>query len=266
MLRHHRFDVYAVGRRLYAERIEPAAAPAGPMLIFLHEGLGSIAQWKDFPAQLCRLSNLPGLVYERWGFGNAEPLCGPRQPDYLLTEARDVLPDVLQNSGVRAPPLLIGHSDGGSIALLFAAAFPAGVRAVITEAAHVFVEDITLEGIRKAKALYQSTDLRERLARFHGADKVDSMFSGWCDTWLRPDFRDWNMAAELPRISCPLLALQGADDEYGTPAQLQAIAAGVSGPVETVLIADCGHVPHHQARERVLAAMTRFIAEHLGDG
>lgn len=256
-----RFDLRAAGRWLHAERIEPAGAAAGPVLVFLHEGLGSIDQWKDFPSQLCQACGLSGLVYERWGFGRSELLTEPRRTDYLHHESLDSLPEVLQQSRITEPPILIGHSDGGSIALLFAAACPDQVQAVITEAAHVFVEEVTLTGIRAAKHLYETTDLPQRLATYHGAN-TDAMFRGWCDTWLRPDFRDWNLEAELPRIVCPLLVMQGEDDEYGTLAQVQVIARGVSGPVETVLIPDCAHVPHHQARPRVLAEMTRFIERY----
>ncbi|NJN48281.1 MAG: alpha/beta hydrolase, partial [Candidatus Competibacteraceae bacterium] len=184
MMQRQRFDFQAAGRRLHAEYLQPSPKQLGPTLVFLHEGLGSIAQWKTFPVRLCNACGFPGLVYERWGFGNAEPLSRPRQTDYLHQEAQ-ILPEVLERCGVRESPVLIGHSDGGSIALLFAAAHPDRVRAVITEAAHVFVEDVTLAGIRAAKAMYRTTDLRDRLARYHG-DKVDSTFRGWCDTWLRP--------------------------------------------------------------------------------
>jgi pimeloyl-ACP methyl ester carboxylesterase len=262
ILSRSRFDLQAAGRRLHAERLTPPGAAAGPALVFLHEGLGSIAQWKDFPAQLCLASGLPGLVYERWGFGNAEPLTGPRQSDYLHQEAQESLPEVLENCGIADPPILIGHSDGGTIALLFAAAYPDWPRAVITEAAHVFIEEVTLAGIRIAKQAYETTDLPQRLSRYHG-DNTETLFKGWCDTWLRPEFRHWNMQAELPRIICPALVMQGHDDEYGTSAQVRTIAAGVSGPVATLLIPDCAHVPHHQARERVLAEMGRFIAAVL---
>jgi pimeloyl-ACP methyl ester carboxylesterase len=255
----HRFDLRAAGRWLHAERIVPEQAAAYPTLVFLHEGLGSIPQWKEFPAQLCAATGLSGLVYERWGFGRSEPLTEQRTTHYLHYEARESLPRVLEACAIDQPPILIGHSDGGTIALLFAAAYPDRTRAIITEAAHVFVEEVTLAGIRKAKRLYQSTDLPRHLARYHG-ENTDAMFRGWCDTWLRPDFRNWNMEAELPAIICPALIIQGEDDEYGTPAQVEAIAAGVSGPVQTWLIPHCGHIPHHQAREAVLQKMQTFIA------
>ncbi len=255
----HRFTIRAAGHRLHAERIEPIHATSEePVLIFLHEGLGSIAQWKEFPVQLCLACGLSGLIYERWGFGYSEPLSGPRNMDYLHHEGLESLPEVLEHCGVNKPPILIGHSDGGTIALIFAAAYPERPCAIITEAAHVFVEEVTLMGIRAAKQLYETTSLPQRLARYHGAN-TDAMFRGWCDTWLRPEFRDWNMVAELPKIIRPTLVIQGEDDEYGTPAQVESIATGVSGPAETLLIPNCSHVPHHQACDTVLAAMRRFI-------
>jgi pimeloyl-ACP methyl ester carboxylesterase len=259
----HRFDLQAAGRRLHAERLALEGTDAsGPTLVFLHEGLGSIGQWRDFPTQLCQACGLPGLVYERWGFGRSEPLDGPRRSDYLRYEALDSLPAVLAGCGIEQPPILIGHSDGGTIALLYAATHARRVRALITEAAHVFVESVTLAGIQAAKTAYETgypaSALRQRLVRYHGAN-TDRMFYGWCDTWLRPAFRDWDITAELAGITCPALIIQGRDDEYGTPGQVTAIAAGVAGPVETWLVPDCGHVPHHQARAVVLAAMRRFI-------
>ena len=253
-------DIYliAAGHRLAARWLRPGATPASDhTLVFLHEGLGSIAQWRDFPAALVAATGLPGLVYERWGFGGSEPLVLPRPRDYLHREAEQALPEVLAACGIERP-VLIGHSDGGSIALLFAAAFPERPAACITEAAHVFVEEVTLAGIREAAALWETTDLKDRLARYHG-DRTESVFRGWTETWLRPDFRDWDMTDRLPAITCPLLVIQGEDDEYGTPAQVEAIVAGSGGPAEALLVPDCGHAPHAQQRETVLAAMARFI-------
>lgn len=255
-----RFDLYAAGHRLHAERLFPTHAAAGPTLVFLHEGLGSIGQWRDFPVQLCARTGLPGLIYERWGFGRSDPLIGPRPKDYLHQEAKITLPEVLAACEIMEPPILFGHSDGGSIALLFAAAYPGRVRAVISEAAHVFVEEVCLAGIRVARAAYRHGNLRDGLRRYHGAN-TDSMFRGWCDTWLRPDYRDWNMEAELSRITCPALIIQGEADEYGTRAQVDAIAAGISVSAEVLWLPDCAHVPHHQARDRVLDAAGRFISE-----
>lgn len=244
---------------LAAEFIRPAAwNEAGPALrlVFLHEGLGSIAQWRDFPERLCLMTGLPGVVYERRGYGSSGPAAERRTPHYLHEEAIDLLPQLMQKLAIERP-VLIGHSDGGSIALIFASAFPGRVSAVITEAAHVFVEDITLEGIRRAVSAYRETGLREQLKRYHG-DNTDAVFRAWSETWLSDEFRGWNIEAYLPGIKCPVLVIQGEDDEYGSAAQVEAIAGRVSGRAEPLVIPGCGHVPHLQAKEKVLQAMGRF--------
>ena len=255
-----RLDIHDGRYRLPVEIIELPVHSMGasrPMLVFLHEGLGSIAQWRDFPMAVSLAAHLPAVVYERGGYGNADPLDAPRSVRYIHEEALQSLPEVLLRLQID-DAILIGHSDGGSIALIFAALWPQKVRGIITEAAHVFVEDSTLAGIREAVNQYDSTDLPERLSRYHGSN-TEAAFRGWSETWLSPAFRDWNIEEYLPGVRCPVLAIQGRDDEYGTPAQVEAIVNGVSGPAEPLIIADCGHVPHHQAREMVLAEMTRFI-------
>lgn len=260
-----RLDIHDGRYRLPVEIIEPpvrSTGETGPMLVFLHEGLGSIAQWRDFPFAVSLAAHQPAVVYERGGYGNADPLDAPRSVRYIHEEAMQSLPEVLRQLQID-DAILIGHSDGGSIALIFAALWPQKVRGIITEAAHVFVEDSTLAGIREAVNQYDSTDLPERLARYHGSN-TEAAFRGWSETWLSPAFRDWNIEEYLPGVRCPVLAIQGRDDEYGTPAQVEAIVNGVSGPAEPLIIADCGHVPHHQARERVLAEMTRFILTLAG--
>jgi pimeloyl-ACP methyl ester carboxylesterase len=219
--------------------------------------LGSIAQWRDFPFAVSLAVHLPAVVYERGGYGNADPLDGPRSVNYLHEEALQSLPEVLRLLQID-DAILIGHSDGGTIALIFAAVWPEKVRGIITEAAHVFVEEVTLAGIREAVSQYDATDLREKLLKYHGSN-TEAAFQGWSETWLSPAFRDWNIEKYLPGVRCPVLAIQGRDDEYGTPAQVEAIVNGVSGPAESLIFTDCGHVPHHQARDRVLAEMTRFI-------
>ena len=255
------FDVTAAGRRLRAQRLRPASKPApdAPTLVFLHEGLGSIAMWRDFPARLVAATGLPGLVYERWGFGGSEPVTLPRPRDYLSEEAQVALPEVLAACGIERP-LPVGHSDGGSIALLYAAAFPNRPVACITEAAHVFVEHVTLAGIREADEAWRTTDLPSRLARYHG-DQAEAVFRGWTETWLRADFRDWNMTERLPAITCPLLVMQGADDQYGTETQVAAIVEGSGGPATPLIVPACGHTPHAEQREIVLQAMARFIRD-----
>jgi pimeloyl-ACP methyl ester carboxylesterase len=228
-----------------------------PTLVFLHEGLGSIAQWRDFPLAVSRATHLPAVVYERAGYGEADPPAGPRSIRYLHEEALESLPEVLRRLQIE-DAVLIGHSDGGSIALIFASVWPQKVRGIITEAAHVFVEDVTLSGIRDAVKLYASSDLPKRLSKYHGSN-AEAAFRGWSETWLSPSFRSWNIEEYLSGVRCPVLAIQGGEDEYGTSAQVEAIVKGVSGPAAPLIIEGCGHVPHHQARERVLAAMTRFI-------
>lgn len=247
-------------RRLAVMVLRRERGADGPPLLFLHEGLGCIALWKDFPAGLCRSLNRNGIVYDRLGYGRSDPLDGPRDPRYLHDEAYRVLPALLDALDV-SRAVLIGHSDGGTIALLAAGAFPERVAAVVCEAAHVFVEEITLAGIRAAGEAFAEGELRRRLQRYHG-EKTDATFAAWHDTWLSPAFRDWSIEAELARVTCPTLVLQGEDDEYGTPAQVTAIARGVSGPVETALIPGCAHVPHHQAREDVTARIERLLERH----
>ena len=255
------FFVTAAGNRLRALRIG-WSGPGGPALVFLHEGLGSIPQWRDFPDALCRATGLAGLVYERWGYGGSDPVTLPRPADFLDVEAREALPEVLAACGI-GRPVLVGHSDGGTIALLFAAAFPDRPLACVTEAAHVVREDVTLAGIREVARRWRETDLRERLARHHGAN-TEAMFRGWAETWLRPEMGRWSIVDRLPAIVCPVLAIQGERDEHGTPAQVDAIVGGVSGPAERFMVPDCGHAPHHEAREVVPERMAAFIRRLLG--
>lgn len=254
------------GHGLYAEWLEPAdgPVPGAPPLVFLHEGLGSVAQWTDrrgldVPATLVAATGSPALVYDRLGFGRSDPLPGPRRPDYLYDEAWQTLPAVLDQAGIdRALP--VGHSDGATIALLFAARFPDRAAALVGEAAHVFVEDVTLDGIRDASRRYRASNgtLKAALTRYHGT-KTDATFAGWADVWLEPEFRAFDMVDRLAAIACPVFALQGDGDEYGSPAQLTAIRDGVSGPVETWLVPRCRHVPHFQAADRVLPRIAAFV-------
>ena len=273
-LRKETVNFPAAGRVLAAEVIRPGSGDENlgegesgadrkegrPWLVFLHEGLGSVGQWRDFPTAICEITGLPALVYDRWGYGGAETCPESGNVAYLHEEALVSLPMVLDHFGVDRA-VGIGHSDGGSIILMFAASYPERVAGIITEAAHVFVEDVTLAGIREAVAAYETTDLKMRLARYHG-DKTELVFRRWSETWLSPAFRTWNIEEYLPRVRCPVLAIQGADDPYGTPAQVEAIVRQVSGRKEGLIIPGCGHIPHFQARETVLKAMTDFIKEN----
>ncbi|MCX5833307.1 MAG: alpha/beta hydrolase [Deltaproteobacteria bacterium] len=230
-------------------------------MIFLHEGLGSIGQLRDFPAALCLMAGLDGLVYDRWGYGKSDPVSLPRPIRYLHDEALTTLPEVLEKCGV-GEAILLGHSDGGSIALMFASVHPKHVMGIATEAAHVFVEDVTVKGIEEAVQIYRTTDLPGRLSKYHGAN-TDLMFRGWAETWLSPEFRSWNVEEYLPGVACPVLAIQGVDDQYGTPAQVESITKKVTGPARKLLIPACGHIPHHEARSTVLTAIKQFIDEIL---
>jgi len=232
-----------------------AAQPDDPVLVFLHEALGCNDMWRRWPERLADRCGLPFLSYDRLGHGLSGLLPGPRAPDYLDFEACEVLPRVLDACGIFRP-VVVGHSDGGSIALLYASRFP--VRAVVTEAAHVFVEDITRAGIRKAVAAWRNTNLPARLARYHG-DKTETLFFAWADTWLSERFASWNIEDCLPRITSPVLAVQGEGDEYGTARQVEAIVDGVSGPVRSLILPDCGHAPHRHAEDRLLPAVADFV-------
>jgi pimeloyl-ACP methyl ester carboxylesterase len=225
--------------------------------VFLHEGLGSITQWRGFPLALASATGLPALVYDRRGYGKSEPWARPPGTAFLETEAFEQLPELLAACGIEAP-ILVGHSDGATIALLFASRFPGQALGVVSEAAHPFVEAQTIQGIWRTLRAFETTRLREQLRAHHGT-KADTLFRGWSNIWLAPAFRDWTMVHLLPAITCPVLAIQGEEDEYGTPDQVRAILQGVSGPVEGLLLPGCAHAPHHQARDQVLDAMTRFI-------
>jgi pimeloyl-ACP methyl ester carboxylesterase len=238
--------------------------PDQPAVVFLHEGLGSVAMWRDFPARLCERTGLRGLVYSRFGYGRSTPRPpGERFPvDYLQREATEVLPGLLEALGV-ARPWLYGHSDGGSIALLAAAGFPGRLRGVVVAAPHLFVEEVSVANIRLARTAYREAGLRERLARYH--DDVDSAFYGWNDVWLDPAFRSWNIEERIERISCPLLAIQGEDDEYGTLEQVRALQRRVAHARPCILPA-CGHSPHRDQPEAVIEAVRHFIEAHGTDG
>lgn len=229
-----------------------------PHLIFLHEGLGSTAMWGQFPQRLCAATSCPGLIYDRLGYGQSSAVPLPRDTRYLHTAALRDLPQVIEQTlPFDAPYILFGHSDGGSIALIHGATRPSRLRGIVTEAAHVFVEDVTLAGIREAVVAYDAGKLAG-LARYHG-DKTESVFRGWSDTWLDPAFAAWNIEALLPQIEVPLLVMQGHDDQYGTPHQVHSIVGHAHGPAREALLTDCGHTPHKEQADTVLALAADFI-------
>jgi pimeloyl-ACP methyl ester carboxylesterase len=227
-----------------------------PVAVFLHEGLGSLALWRDFPTTIARRVGCAVLAYSRGGNGFSNPLTSARTPRYMHDEALLVLPELLAKLGI-SEVALIGHSDGASIALLYAAAHPDTVRALVLEAPHVFVEGVSLNGIAAAKVQYESGDLRERMMRHH--TDANKTFYGWNDVWLAPEFREWNIEAELPRVRAPVLVIQGTADEYGTLAQVEAIASGVRAPLDRLLLSACGHAPHRDRAAFVEDAIVAWL-------
>jgi pimeloyl-ACP methyl ester carboxylesterase len=250
----------AGGRRLeYAWHGPPPEA--APTLVFLHEGLGSVSTWRDFPARLAQATGCGALVYSRAGYGGSDPVPLPRPLRFMHDEAR-VLPAVMDAASVREA-VLVGHSDGASIALVHAGSAPsARVRGLALQAPHVFCEDVTVRSIQEAARSYREGDLRKALGRHHGAN-VDVAFWGWNRAWLDPGFRAWNLEEFLPGIRVPVLLLQGEQDEYGTLRQLDAIEAGCAGPVRRLVLPNCGHAPHREQPELTLAAMAAFVREAL---
>jgi pimeloyl-ACP methyl ester carboxylesterase len=226
------------------------------VLVFLHEGLGSRDLWKDWPDQVAARTGCAALLYSRYGFGRSDPLVAPRGPEYLDVEACEALPAVLAHFGIERP-LLVGHSDGATIALMHATDGRWPVRGMVIMAPHIFVEAITLEGIRQAKAAFDAGGLRRKLAPWHR--DVDATFSGWADVWLTPAFHDWTIESTLDRITCPLLLIQGELDQYGSPEQVLAIARRAAGPAEVMLLPGCGHAPHVERKAEVLEAIARFV-------
>jgi pimeloyl-ACP methyl ester carboxylesterase len=220
--------------------------------VLLHEGLGSVGLWRDFPLRLSEATGRRVVAFSRFGHGRSEPPPRLRTPAFFHEEALEVLPDVLAQLGAREP-ILVGHSDGASIALIHAGHHP--VTGIALLAPHVFVEDVTVAEIRIARERYAEGGLRERMARHH--DDVDAAFRGWCDVWLDPAFRDWSLEADAEHVTCPALLIQGVDDPYGTLEQLDRIQARVRGPVTRLEVAG-GHSPHFDAAESVLAAVAAF--------
>lgn len=244
------------GKKLEYVRL-PSAHPrqGAPAMVFLHEGLGSVAMWRDFPQQVADATGCEAVVYSREGYGGSDPIRKPRAVSYMHDEALLVLPELLERLEIEAP-ILFGHSDGASIALIHAGGSGRALTGVIAMAPHVLVEDLSVASIAQAKTAYQHTDLPARLGRYH-AD-VESAFRGWNDIWLHPDFRFWNIEEYLPGIRCPVLAIQGEDDEYGSMEQIERIARGAAD-VELAKLADCRHSPHKDQPQAVIAAVAAFV-------
>lgn len=244
------------GQQLELRRYHPAHAPdPRPIIVMLHEGLGSVAMWRDFPQRLADATGCETISYSRGGYGHSDHLTKKRGVAFMHEEAQQVLPELLRALEIEAP-ILFGHSDGASIALIHAGSGFA-VRGLIVLAPHLFVEELSISSITDAKAAYQTGDLRTRLERYH--DDVDGAFWGWNDIWLDPAFRSWNIEEWVPRITCPILAIQGEDDEYGTARQVRRIAE-LAPDCELLLLEDCRHSPHRDQPQAVLEASRRLVA------
>jgi pimeloyl-ACP methyl ester carboxylesterase len=242
------------GVRLEYRRV--AGDPGRATMVLLHEGLGCVALWRDFPERLAAATGNPVFAYSRAGYGGSAPISLPRPLDYMSREATDMLPDVIRAAGITRY-ILLGHSDGASIALVHAGNAPRALEAIIVMAPHVFTEACSVASIRTVDEAFRHDDLRRRLAKYHGTN-VDNAFRGWCDSWLAPDFLAWSIEASLAGITVPLLQIQGRDDEYGTIEQLRAIERGAAGPVKTLMLDACGHAPQFDRAPETLAAVADF--------
>lgn len=237
--------------------------PEKPVLVFLHDSLGCIELWRDWPLQLAEAIQCDVLIYDRIGYGKSAPMESHVRPvNYMELEA-DNLNALLRELDI-SKALLFGHSDGGTIALLAAAKYSESIVGVVAEAAHIFVEEITLKGIREAMEAYKNTSLPIKLARYHG-EKVDTLFKAWTETWTRADFRDWNIEYMLPEITCPVLFIQGSEDEYGSLHQVNRTIDSVSGIGESLILEGLGHSPHKEDSERVLSIITPFLIRLLSN-
>lgn len=231
--------------------------PNHPTLVFLHDSLGCTALWRDFPTALGQMTSCNILVYDRLGYGKSQAMPDVPRPVHYMEAEAETLHNLLNELNI-TQPILFGHSDGASIGLLTAAKYPDTIKAVISEAAHVFVEEITLKGIREAMTAYADTNLKTRLEKYHG-DNTDILFRAWTLTWTREDFRNWNIESFLHAITCPVLAIQGCNDEFSSMAQVESIMNNVSGPTEKALIEACGHTPHKETPETALRISADFI-------
>ena len=250
------------GVSLECRHLRYNSTDAKPTLIFLHEGLGCIELWRNFPENLCAATGLNGFVYNRQGYGASDPVALPRPLDFMHQEAINIVSPVLNEAKIKSA-ILIGHSDGGSISLIHAGVIQdPRVKAIITIAAHVFNEELTVQSIQEAKQAYEAGDLREKLKKYHGTN-VDCAFWGWNDTWLNPEFWHWNLEECISDISVPTLIMQGANDQYGTNNQIKAIERNLTCPNQTVIVPEAKHSPHLEQQDITIDAIQTFIRQYL---
>jgi len=232
-----------------------------PFFVFLHEGLGCTAMWKDFPARLCQALDFPGILYDRQGYGKSSLFTRPRTIHYLHDYALRELPEVIEALIPGRPFILVGHSDGGSIGLIFAAEKNPLLKALIIEAPHVFVELETKAGVELAVKAFRDGKLQS-LEKYHG-EKNQALFDAWADTWRSDWFDSWNIEYLLPSITCPVMVVHGEKDRYGTKKQIEAIEKKVKGPFEKLVVEGCGHAPHLEKTEIVIDSAVQFIEKFL---
>ncbi len=250
-----RFNISVAGRALEIVHLSSAVSDR-PTIVFLHEGLGSVSLWRDFPRQVVAATGCSALIYSRYGYGQSDVLDKPRKADYMHREALDTLPELLAQCDIENP-ILFGHSDGASIALIYAGTYR-NVAGLVVEAPHLFVEAISLQGVAIAAAAFRSTDLPEKLARHHR--DVKKTFWGWHDIWAHADFRDWSIESYVPSVRCPILAIQGEQDEYGSAMQVEAIATARPDITAIHLLPQCGHTPHRDQAIITRELIANFIA------
>lgn len=250
------------GNKLFVQCIQ--AYSGKPFIVFLHDSLGCIQLWRDFPEKLGQATECNILVYDRLGYGNSDPMPTHKRPINYLENEADILNELLIKLNIENA-ILFGHSDGGSISLIMASKYSNRIKAIICEAAHIFVEDITLNGIYNAMEAFKTTNLRERLIKYHGGDKVDSVFKAWTETWTMEEYKNWNIEPFLPTIKCPTLVIQGEQDEYGTIKQVDGIINQISGIAKKILLPNIKHTPHKETPEFILKIASEFIS-NLIDG
>lgn len=250
------------GSQIYCEIINKQLISGNiPLLVFLHEGLGSVSQWKDFPHRLSEKLKLPALVFDRYGYGRSDERIDPFYPEFLHDEASQWLPELFDVLGLDSlPKILIGHSDGATIALLHAAGFPQKILGVVSEAAHVMIEETTRNGILGVKEELEKGKLTGLLQKYHGKN-TEQLIRGWTENWLSRNNRDWNIEEVLSGIVCPVLIVQGDRDSFGSFAQVAAVRDKISGEATVLYIPGCGHIPHFQAQSQVIHAIEKFVHE-----
>ena len=247
--------------KLEIKRIK-AKKVGGPTLVFLHEGLGCVSMWRDFPDRLAEKTGLVALIYSRLGYGGSDQVPLPRQLDYMHVEGIDILPALLQAEQV-GRVILVGHSDGGSISLIYAGSkFALELDALIMIAPHVFVEKVCIESIKKVQREYLFGDLRKRLERYH-KENVDRVFWGWSNIWVSPSFQEWNIEEYLPFICAPTLVVQGENDQFGTMSQINSIIEKIKLEVNCEVVKNCSHSPHIESQDEVIHVLSGFINKLL---